>query len=413
MKILLLEHPQLTNGTWMLYEGLVRVLGRDAITIFPPKPLFDGKYPSAVMKLMDIRWYRDVYKDLQNLPAGIPPLSNGELLTANDDRVMISAICPVPPSPDKTDQIPIDEDEVIELLNQNYYDLIVLGNSHRVPTIALARFRDKCRTLPPIIYFDAGERDEFNAHWWHVFKPALVFKNILTPELLLKKGTPQVPCDIYPMPMSHTTILSDKSDKFNINIDNLKNRSIDLTSNFGSTWETRRLVQQTVEKTCLSISRDNRKLVTKLDIFTQSDLLNSKISVSMRGSGRDTERYWDMPAAGCALICDGTMGCIHPFPFKNNESAIFYKNLKELDIAIKFLVNNDDERIRIAQNGHNHIRKYHSVEARALFFLGIINTKIGCNYSVENKDRIKSLIKDLKWDSELPDWTGPVVGFDE
>jgi hypothetical protein len=422
MKILILDHPQHTHGTWMLYEGLVRILGRDSIILFPPKPPLWGDGSSKKIELMSIQWYKDVYNDIfsgKGLPNGIPPLSQGEMLTAYESTAGYGFFTThynhvVTESPDKTSQEFFDEDIIISLLKEKKIDIIILGNSNRVPTIALARLRDRVTDLPPVVYFDAGERDEFNAHWWHVFKPNLVFKNIVTPELLSKKGSPHVPCDIYPMPLSHTTILSDKSKKFNIDYKNLKNRKINLVSSFGNTWETRRIVQQKVEQVCSSISiNNNDPFFAILNGYSINDLFDAKISISMRGSGRDTERYWDMPAAGATMICDGTMGCIHPFPFVNNETALFYKDLNELEKSIRYLVSNDDERIRIGINGHNHIKKYHSVEARALFFLGIVKNTIGLNYSLEQNDKINDIIKKLEWSSYLPDWQGEVYGFKE
>ena len=414
MKILLLDHPQFTHSTWMLYEGLVRVLGRDSVTLFPSKPLFDGKYPSVVMKLMDIRWYRDVYKNLQNLPAGIPPLSSGESLTANDERVQLFAFCPVPPSTDKTDQISIDEDEVIELLNLNHYDLIVLGNSHRVPTIALARLRDRCKSLPPIIYFDAGERDEFNAHWWHVFRPALVFKSTVTPEVMSKIGSPAVPCELFPMPLSHPTVLCKDNIEYQLEDSDFRNRDIHLVSSFGPTWPMREIVQQRVEQVCSQMSiTSNKQFNAILSGYSSGQLSQSKIAVSMRGSGRDTERYWEMPARGAAMIADGTMGCVHPFPFRSDEHAVFYRNLEELESSILCLINDDEKRISIAKAGHEHIKRFHSIEGRTLFFLGIIKQQIGINYTDIQSARLERWYTELGWDSYLPDWKGPVVGYDE
>lgn len=408
MKILLLDHPQFTHSTWMLYEGIIRIFGRDSVTLFPPKPSFYGDPPVEKMRLMDIRWYRDVYKSLDNLPKGIPPLSPGESLTYNDERV-IDYLNAIPSSSDKTYQTSIDEDEIIELINSNEYSFIILGNSHRVPTIALARLRDRCKALPPVIYYDCGERDEFNAHWWHVFRPSLTFKSVITPELVSQLGSSQVPCEMFPMPLSHPTLMISKS--YDILDDKIfSEREIDVLSSFGPTWPTRALVQDRVKEVC---EKYPRKLNTILNGYLPLAPLSSKICVSMRGSGRDTERYWEFPARGAAMLCDGTMGCIHPYPFKDKETALFYRDLNELKDGIHFLLENEQERIEIAKNGYNHIRKYHSVEARTLFFLGIIREKLGISYTQEQTDKLNNFIKKLGWDSYLPEWRGLVIGYNE
>ena len=76
MKILFLDHPQHTAGTWTLFEGLIRILGADAIVVFPYKAIYVGQD----MDVNHYPWYRDVYKDIADgkpLPAGIPPLAPG------------------------------------------------------------------------------------------------------------------------------------------------------------------------------------------------------------------------------------------------------------------------------------------------------------------------------------------------
>lgn len=411
MKTLLLDHPEFTLNTWLLYEGLVRVLGRECVTIFPPKPSFSKCEQQERISLMDIRWYRDVYKTLGSLPRGIPPLAVGESLTTGDGRICYNSLFKLPIATHSSSQQDIDEDELIELLNNNHYDFIVLGNSHRVPTVALARLRDRCRSLPPIIYFDAGERDEMNAHWWHVFRPQLTFKAALTPEIFAQNGTPQVPCELFPMPLSHPSILIDES-TYSFSERSYYERDIDIASAFGVSWPTRFLVQDRVKEVCASLL-NTRTLNPVLDWYDQAQLSKAKVSVSMRGSGRDTERYWEMPARGSALLCDGTMGCIHPFPLSDNEHAIFYRDLDELESGMRLLIENDELRIAIAKNGHNHIRKYHSMEARTLFFLGIVNQKIGTNYTSKQLSILDQWYKRLGWNSPLPEWRGNVVGYNE
>ena len=412
MKILLLDHPQFTHSTWMLYEGIVRIFGRDSITIFPPKPSFYGNPPSTVIRLIDIRWYRDIFKTLPNLPKGIPPLAPGESLTTNDE-CDVDYLNVIPKLPDRSYQDSIDEDELIELINNGFYDCIILGNSHRVPTIALARLRDRCRQLPPIIYYDAGERDEFNAHWWHVFRPALTFKSVITPELMSHIGTPSVPCEMFPLPLSHPSLLIDPV--YSSTDDNFfSDRDIDIISSFGPTWPSRLLVQQTVEQFCSRMSQElSRPFNAILNGYEIYQLSHTKVAVSMRGSGRDTERYWEFPARGVAMLCDGTMGVIHPFPFKDKETAVFYSNINELNDGLKFLLEDESRRQLIAKAGFEHVRKYHSIEGRALFFIGIIREQLGLCLTLEQTLKLEIWREQLGWNSFLPEWRGMVVGYDE
>ena len=418
MKILLLDHPQFTHGTWMLYEGIVRIFGRDAITLFPPKPCFYGLEPPKKLRLLDTRWYRDVYKSIESkkLPNGIPPFAPGEMLTSLDPREgfgyhIIDYNNVISDFPDKSYQQNIDEDEVAELINKHYYDFIILGNGHRVPTIALARLRSMCKELPPIVYFDPGERDEFNAHWWHVFHPNITFKQTLTPQIMAQIGTPQVPCEMFPLPLSHPTTFHDRPISYHRDDSFFTNRQIDVISSFGPTWPARTEVQHRVEQTCSKLSMVGH-FNAILNGYNAEQLSNTKISVSMRGSGRDTERYWEMPHRGCAMVCDGTMGCIHPFPFRDKESAVFYRNLDEVESSIMYLLNDEENRIRIAKNGCQLIHKYHSIEGRAMFFIGILKEKLGINLTTIQASKIQEWYDILGWNSHLPEWRGEVSSYD-
>jgi hypothetical protein len=416
MKILLLDHPQHTHNTWMLYEGIVRVIGKNSVTVFPDKPpyfgnpLSTGNGPADEIDIRNIRWYRDVCRDIFEkniLPAGIPPFAPSETLTANNETV-ISYRNLLPKSPVVAMQQQLDEDELIEMINNDVYSLIVLGNSHRVPTIALARLRDRCKRLPPIIYFDAGERDEMNAHWWHVFHPSLTFKAALTPEIFAQQGTPQVPCKLFPMPLSHTSVLGVDSELYNPKLVSLRERTNDIVCSFGPTWPTRSLVQDRVNSVSESMG-----LKSILKGYWPSDVASAKIGVSMRGSGRDTERYWEYPAVGAALLADGTMGCMHPYPFIDKENAVFYHNLDELESGIKYLLEDEDRRKHIAMNGYNHLIRFHSVEARILYFFGILHQQLGVAFTQAQTNNIIRWRNEFGWKETLPDWQGKWSGYNE
>jgi len=53
------------------------------------------------------------------------------------------------------------------------------------------------------------------------------------------------------------------------------------------------------------------------------------------------------------MICDGTMGCIHPHPFENGKTAVFYdeSDLYKISEIIDYYYKEDKERIRIAKLG--------------------------------------------------------------
>ena len=426
MNILFLDHPQHTLGTWNLWEGLARVLGSQSIIDYPYKGVFHGK-PAD---LMAVQWYERIYEEIEHgapLPQGIPSFGRGEPLTTQDERIIPLNVLPVEHAT-VSPQREHDELEIVQALDNGYFQLIVLGCSHRVPTIALARLRDRVkRPLPPIAYYDAGERDDFNAHWWHVFRPAVTFKQILTPEVrgafVSSERSPHVPCRIYPLPLANAYAAIDAPAGSAQLLQvlgglALNGRALDVVSWFGATWAEREVVQDRVRKVCRDRDLSHcLRILNALPIGVGAGLpyyaflASSKVGVSMRGSGRDTDRYWQIPAMGAVLLSDGTMGCIHPFPFTDGVTASFYRSLDELEAKLSHLMEHETERTAIAAAGREHLRRFHTVEARALFFLGIVRKELGLVITSEQEDRVRFWLRRLEWPSELPEWEGPVVGY--
>ena len=449
MRILLLDHPQHTSGTWVLYEGLKRVLGWEALVVFPRKESLHGRNHD----LMTTQWYRDVYQDIADgydLPRGIPPLAPGESLTTNDER-LISCFAVPNPSITPDPQREYGEEEVIAELDAGRFDLVVLGNSHRVPTIALARLRDRCRQLPPVVYLDAGERDEHCSHWTHAFRPALVFKQILTPAVERQYRSDfkdlHVPLKLWPLPLANAfTHHPSLSPNIRAVLDApVAPRQHDVFSHFGWTWHERNELQARVLKKVSELGASlsgpgkagffeemyeqyladeraaDERAAGSADPDTRAQfnrnvfapyfvvLSRSRIGVSMRGSGRDTDRYWDIPAFGPALLADGTMGCVHPHPHRDGETAVFYRTYEEMERKLEWLVRDEGARVAISAAGREHARRFHCVEARALFFLAIVRQVTGVGDA--RLPQAEAWRARLGWGSELPEWHGPAVGF--
>ena len=97
----------------------------------------------------------------------------------------------------------------------------------------------------------------------------------------------------------------------------------------------------------------------------------SKISISVRGEGSDTYRYWEIPYAGSMLLSDLPVIEI-PNNFVETESAVFFTNIKELKDKLDFYLKND-ECLEIAKNGRKHLLKYHTSVQRAETVLKELN----------------------------------------
>jgi hypothetical protein len=369
-----------------------------------------------------------VYQDLAegyDLPRGIPPLSLGESLTSGDERSIPRSTVPYAwMVPDR--QAPIDEEEVIAQIEAGRFDLVILGNSNRVPTIALARLRDRCRALPPIVYLDGGERDQHNAHWTHLFRPAVVFKQILTPEVEGRYRGDfqdlQVPLRLWPLPLSNPFVNlagghaeGDGPGLRALLTAPLGNRPIDVVSSFGPTLEARHELQRRIADTvraagfCGVLRPALCDPATGLTYFAL--LASARVALSMRGSGRDTDRYWQAPALGAVLLCDGTMGCIHPHPFQDGETAVFYRTYDEAVQKLGWLLSNEEACHQIAAAGQKHVARFHSVEARALYFLAVVRHVTGLDVDGQQREGVRFWQRKLDWTFE--GWRGPVAGFVE
>ena len=134
------------------------------------------------------------------------------------------------------------------------------------------------------------------------------------------------------------------------------------------------------------------------------------MAVTMRGSGRDTNHYWDIPLYKTAMICDGTMGCIHPYPFEDMKNAIFYRSIPELVSIVERYLHGDDASAKeldtIAIAGQEHLERYHSTAARAVFFLDILGKELNF-LDAALSTRLAGWKYGREWDGRP--WEGAVV----
>jgi hypothetical protein len=92
-------------------------------------------------------------------------------------------------------------------------------------------------------------------------------------------------------------------------------------------------------------------------------LSHSKASISLRGYGMDTFRYWEIPSFG-SLLMSPDIPLLIPNNFKDGESAIFFKSKEELKQKfIKYVVKSDEWK-EIAKTGYEHHKKYHIPKER-------------------------------------------------
>lgn len=392
-RILVIDHPQFTSATYFLWQGL-----KELEELYPEHlsvssyPYIPTNYDDDRFDLKDLPWFNwldDLVegskRNLEQLPYGIPPFQADEHLTSKGETFMTrGAYWKKFPKAG----IIANESAAVAALKNGEFDLVVLGNSHRVPTILLGRLKALVQNFPPVVYFDAGERDELNEHWIHVFRPDLVFKQILTPEVKAKGLSVQIPgytLRMYPLPLSSPSVDQEDASVEGLSLQWLRANSkrspkmMPLFYWMGNTWPAREGVLQALNE--LVIRRDLPRIKGCGYLNYNLVLAKSLMGVTMRGSGRDTTRYWEIPFYKTTMIADGTMGCIHPYPFEHGKTALFYRTVDELiQIVEEHLVEDGAaamELHRISLAGMEHLERYHSTAARAVFFLDVLRDELG------------------------------------
>jgi len=380
VRILFLDHPQFTSGSYFLWHGLNEVLGPGAVVLHPHIPTH---YDADVFDVRGQPWFREMEAAVarRDLPYGIPPFAPGEGLTGNGEfeikRYALGRKFAPPAEP-------ADEARVARELDEGRFDLAVLSNSHRVPTLALARLKRRVRTMPPVVYYDAGERDEFNEHWAHVFRPELVFKQILTPDVEARGLS--VPIPGYALRMLPLPLCSPIADNLSVTLGSARmeayqgldaraSKIFDVFFWLGPSWGGRAAVIRALELFCKE--RELSWLGCVSHILYHLVLATSRMAVTMRGSGRDTQRYWEIPLYRTLMLADGTMGCLHPYAFEDGKNAVFYHSVEELLGKIDFFLRETGEADRISLAGKEHLRRYHTTGSRAVFFLERVQEHLG------------------------------------
>jgi hypothetical protein len=105
-------------------------------------------------------------------------------------------------------------------------------------------------------------------------------------------------------------------------------------------------------------------------------LAASRIGVSIRGSGFDTLRYWEIPLCKTMLLSE--MPTIRiPDNFQNERHAVFCKNdLSDLIDKTLYFSQHPQESAQIAQAGFEHSLRFHQPRNRAEYVLNIIQMRL-------------------------------------
>ncbi|MCW6159762.1 MAG: glycosyltransferase [Candidatus Micrarchaeales archaeon] len=144
-----------------------------------------------------------------------------------------------------------------------------------------------------------------------------------------------------------------------------KNRDIDLSLIMTLSHGERKKVFSGAQK--MAAVHKGKRFILKKSGLTKDEYLKvltkSKVSISVRGMGYDSFRYWEVPCYGAALLSKRTPMAI-PNDFVEGKSALFFDKYEELDAKFNRYVVESDEWKEIARAGQENFFKYHTPKKR-------------------------------------------------
>jgi hypothetical protein len=111
----------------------------------------------------------------------------------------------------------------------------------------------------------------------------------------------------------------------------------------------------------------------------------SKISVSLTAGFKhdpfwpasDSMKYWEIPAFGDTLLLSQTNWVKIPNDFEDKKEAVFLKpDLSNLEELVTYYLNNEDERLNIAEAAYQKLLNHHITVKRAAYMMKIIHEKM-------------------------------------
>lgn len=351
-KVLMLLHYEMDHTSYMLYDGLYKVLGKDNVDIFP--------YINHIM--------------------GQGRVDEGYIL---DDGKRGWTVAPSHISNHETPNKSFEE--IADNIKSGYYDIIAFSN-RTYAVRALDRFithlaRD---TLPSLVLFEGEDYSDLNPirRLIQKYNPVAAFKREYIPSEISKNGGDLY--SLFPLPFSAITDTVEQDRQ-------IENKDIDVFALFGNTQQIRENIVREIGSSDLPkkyrihvgidrFSNEPEKATwldqTRFQIPPmmsykdyQEHMSRAKINIVARGWGNDSIRRFEAPCYSGLVLAD-RLPIITPDDFIDGQHIIYYNSdLSDLIQKIEYYLNNPVERERIGKAGRDHCMKYHTTEARARYFL--------------------------------------------
>lgn len=346
MKILWLVHLEPDYGEAMLYDGLCKILGDENIVDFPYKYTLHSEVEKVQNK--NVRKYLDAQATPVSF-SGVDPKSY--LHDAGQESHPYEWMIP-------HKGIDYDYADILSMVNQKYFDLIVLAHPRSVAIWYLELlFRDlgNVHNKAPVVMCDFEDYYELRQDLFQKFNINLAFKASYV----------QNEPNVYGLPLCSPIV-----DNPNLRFDD-SHKTIHAMARWGMTHPLREKVLNEIKSVKGVISADGTIAYREY----LKEIALSKIGVSMGGHGnlnRNPNRHWEIPSYKTMLLCEDPM-INYPYPFEDGKTCIFFNPSADGDVKqkIEYYINHDQERINIANAGHELLKTYHTTTARAKYFLDI------------------------------------------
>lgn len=331
VKVLYIDHPESDYQSALVYLGLCQELGADNVVDWPRKPSFHGEVDTSYFLSDGTRGRTEPHVWFQ--AQHTRQWTDGEVYRA------------------------VDADE---------FALIVLASPRTMNAEALRRLVRVVgsKGTMPIVIIDGEDYDCIRWDLIEEFDPHVYFKRemISNPQVIYPAQRDRVRAahrepSIMPLPFSSPIAETPRPVAKDIDVSFLAAMNVQerqkcadaLTDAFGARAYTNS---------------------TRLSYAEYIDVLNrSRISVSVRGFGWDTMRYWEiLSMPGTFLLSDRSPLAV-PKPFLSGVHCDVFGSPEELVALARKYLDNEIWRSAMARVGHEHLREHHTPAARARYIL--------------------------------------------
>lgn len=344
MNVLFINHPESDYGEAYLYDGLCRVLGSANVFDFPNKLSYHGKVHTYVTSQIP----SGMTCPLAWMPSGYPELTSG---ASNEDYTRT----------------------ILDLLRDGFFNLVVCGSLREwaMQYFMIAEPWVRAHNIPVVVH--CGE--DYAGFPQHDLEKL----NVIRPHLILKREVTHQDAPggvngarVLPFPFSCPVWAVEDA----VGVSTGVEAERDVAFLLGRTHNRRQEVANAIRiakdiDSYVSLQPDDSPELGNSVQLPWHDyirlLQKSKCAISVEGFGHDTCRAWEIPSV-TVMVRDQAKISI-PNDFTHGVNCMLYERADECVQHIRTLRDNPELRAELLVNGIEHLRKYHTTEARARYML--------------------------------------------